>query len=743
MSAKGNGIRNVVEQIALEIMTVDLDDLSRLGTIYRGLEEIAGKLPEHRPVALGLVESLSKAVEKVILDECGDVEDPLDVLARGIAMLQRLQVSFERNGQEVPDDPELLRELVSLSREETPAGLFEALEEDSGPASEVIEADSEERASPSEEAPEPTFLATGIDADIFFDFASEAEEHLSIAESTLLSLETNPEDSERLNAVFRAFHTIKGAAGFLNLQDIVHVAHTLEDVLDSARKGEIRLNTAILDVALESVDLLKELIETLKTQLGGETVQPRDVSGFLAKVAQISGKGGQPAEETTEGSGEAPDTAEGETKEENASMVGSGPADPAPPSRNQGRPEEGKRQEQQFVRVGTEKLDQLVNLVGELVIAQTQVSQNPEIVISNNQKLGKDISQLVKISNDIQEIAMSMRMVPIKATFDRMARMVRDLSRKCGKQVAFQVAGEETELDKNVVEEIVDPLTHMVRNAVDHGIEPAEERRAVGKPEKGTVTLEAYHKGGNIVIELRDDGKGLDRDTITKKAVERGLVQPDEKLADEEILNFIFHPGFSTAEQVSEVSGRGVGMDVVRRNIEKLRGKVEVQSEKGKGSTFTIRLPLTLAIIDGMVIGVGEERYILPLTSIVSSLSPREDEVSTVLVKGEMVKFQDHLFPLVRLYERFGVPPRHEDVCKGLVVVVEAEGKRCGLVVDELAGMQQVVIKALQEDLRHAKCFSGCAILGDGRVGLILDVNGLADQAHGKTAWGDAYQAAS
>ncbi|MBT4498390.1 MAG: chemotaxis protein CheA [Gemmatimonadetes bacterium] len=556
-----------------------------------------------------------------------------------------------------------------------------------------------------------------VDGDIFLDFSSEADEHLSAAESTLLALETNPTDAELLNTLFRSFHTIKGAAGFLNLEDITRVAHVIEDVLDSARKGQLILTPAITDVILASIDLLKELLGKVEKQLEAGAVVPQDVSAFLARVRAA-------------GKGEAPNLA-AEVSQPTA------PAD--------GATAEPKRREQQHVRVDTEKLDQLVNVVGELVIAQTQVGQSPDVVGSSNQKLSKDISQLMKTSGDLQEIAMALRMVPIRATFERMARMVRDLGRKCGKQVEFNMRGEDTELDKNVVEEIVDPLTHMVRNSMDHGVESAEERRAAGKPEKGQVVLEACHKSGHVVIELSDDGKGIDRDKVFKKAVERGLVSAESELSDAEVFNLIFHPGLSTADKITDVSGRGVGMDVVRRNIEQLRGRVEVHSELGKGSVFTIKLPLTLAIIDGMVIGVGEERYILPLTSIISSLRPQPEQISTVLKKGEMVRVQDELFPLVRLHERFEVKPRHTDPCSALVALIEAEGNRCCLMVDELVGLQQVVIKGLDEELRQDPCLAGCAILGDGRVGLILDANGLVENAHGKNkgAWEKTYQQAS
>ena len=775
VSDNEDGVQNTIEQMALEVMTVGLDDLSGLGTIHTGLESVADKLRETRPVSAELAETLADAVEKVILDEYGGVEDPLDVLARGIALLQRLQADFERDGRETVEDPELALEVAELAGGDRGVDLPapgtdegadpdpEAMSEDVPEGDRATTADriepegaTPDRATLSEMVSGPISPEPQIDADLFSDFASEAEEHLSTAESTLLSLETDPGDGELLNAVFRSFHTIKGAAGFLNLHDVIGVSHAVEDLLDSVRKGELQFNDVISDVAFEAIDLLKELLEAVQTQLDGGEILPKDVSDFLKNVAAASGRG-EPSRrqagggtalpiDTPEAGQKDPSTPPAESEARTPAQHVQSTVTPGAPGKTpavRAASPQGKQGTQQFVRVGTTKLDDLVNLVGELVIAQTQVSQNPEILSSENQKLTKDISQLMKISNEIQKTAMSMRMVPIQGTFERMARMVRDLARKTGKQVTFRTSGEDTELDKNMVEEIVDPLTHMVRNAVDHGVESPEQRKAGGKPEKGTVTLEAYHKGGHIVIELGDDGKGLDREKILKKAVERGLARPDEELTDGAIHDFIFHPGLSTAEQVSEVSGRGVGMDVVRRAIEKLRGKVEVQSRPGKGSTFTIQLPLTLAIIDGMVIGVGGERYILPLTSIVRSLRPRPDQVFTVMGKGEMIKVQEEVLPLLRLHERFDVNPRHEDPSAGLVILVETEAGRSCLLVDELLGMQQVVIKGLNDDLRRDEGLSGCAILGDGRVGLILDANGLVNQAHGKTAQRMAYRSAS
>ena len=373
-----------------------------------------------------------------------------------------------------------------------------------------------------------------------------------------------------------------------------------------------------------------------------------------------------------------------------------------------------------------ERLDRLVDMIGEFVIAESMVSQSSELQRVASADLARHLGQLDKITRELQGTGMSLRMIPVRATFQKMARLVRDLAKKAGKQVEFVMSGEETELDKSVVDRIGDPLVHMVRNAVDHGIEAtAEERRNAGKAAAGRVELRAFHKGGSIYIEIEDDGRGLNRDAILAKARERGLVKDGDALSDREVWNLIFEPGFSTAKVVTDVSGRGVGMDVVRRNIEVLRGNVEIQSEAGKGSVFSMRLPLTLAIIDGMVVRTGQERYVIPTLSIVTSIRPKASDLSTVISRGEMLSIQGRLIPLFRLGALFDIDDATQDATEGLVVVVEEEGRQMGLLTDELLGRQQIVIKSLGGAMRGIPGIAGGAIMPDGRVGLILDVGGL------------------
>jgi two-component system chemotaxis sensor kinase CheA len=377
------------------------------------------------------------------------------------------------------------------------------------------------------------------------------------------------------------------------------------------------------------------------------------------------------------------------------------------------------------VRIDTQKLDNLVDMVGELVIAQSMVLQNPDVQNIRDQKLQKDIAQLGRITTELQRISLSMRMVPIKSTFQKMIRLVRDLSKKSGKSVALEMRGEETEIDRNMVEEIYEPLVHMIRNSLDHGIETPGERTIAGKKPQGTVFLSAEQKGGNILIHIQDDGRGLNVEKIRARAVEHGIISTHEMLEEREIYELIFHPGFSTNEQVTEVSGRGVGMDVVKRSVDRLRGKIEISSSQGRGTQFNLKLPLTMAIIDGMIVRVGEERFVVPTIALNESLRPSKDAYVTVRGKGELMRVREKLMPLIRLHEIFEVPPRCYDPWEGLLLVVNEDNRSYCLLADEIIGRQEVVIKSLGSTLRHLGGISGGAILGDGKVALILDVKGI------------------
>jgi two-component system chemotaxis sensor kinase CheA len=378
------------------------------------------------------------------------------------------------------------------------------------------------------------------------------------------------------------------------------------------------------------------------------------------------------------------------------------------------------------IRVGIDKVDALINMMGELVITQSMLSDIGEkFDMSQLERLREGLVQLERNTRELQESVMRIRMLSIASVFNRFPRLVRDLERKLGKQVRLELHGEHTELDKTVLEKIGDPLVHLVRNAIDHGLESPEKRRAAGKSDTGTLKLNAYHEGGNIVVQISDDGAGLNHAAIVAKAQQRGLVAPGQELSDAEVAELIFQPGFSTAAQATDLSGRGVGMDVVRRNVRDLGGTVGVRSVTGQGSTFTIALPLTLAIIDGLVTAVGDERYIVPLISIVESLRLKADKVRKIAGGGEVFLFRDEYLPMMRLYKTFGCAEAVSDIESGIVVVVEEDGRRVGLLVDDLLGQQQAVVKSLEAHYQRVRGISGATILSDGSVALIVDVSGV------------------
>ncbi len=542
------------------------------------------------------------------------------------------------------------------------------------------------------------------------EFLEEAGQHLSEIDASLLGLEDHPEDEELLNNVFRAFHTIKGVAGFLNLDPIVRLAHSTESMLDAFRSHTLKCEIWHVDLVFQSKDLMVMLLGGLQ---GGETPLNADLAELVKKV-----------EWATEGKVlEGVSTSPAAKKEESS---------PAPASSGG---KSAKKQGAMSVKVGTKRLDSMVDMVGELVIAQQMVTQHPSLQDVKDEQLERNLAQVSKITRDLQDASMSLRMVTLKSTFQRMARLVRDTAKKSGKHVHLVVNGEDTELDRNVVDAIGDPLVHLIRNAIDHGMETPEERGQTEKPEKATLELNAYHQGGSIVIEVKDDGRGMNKERILAKAIENGLVQegrPADDWPDEEVFRMIFQPGFSTAATVTDISGRGVGMDVVRRSIEAMRGKVEVSSEFGVGSSLRLRLPLTLAIIDGMVVRVADRRYVVPTLAIEENFRMDSETLHTMLGKGRMVDVRGSLVRVQTLRTLFGLHGSDEDgEERGIMILLEAHGSRACVVVDEILGQQQIVIKSLGKGLPEMQGVSGGAILGDGQVAPIIDVEGVLAMTSG------------
>ncbi len=591
------------------------------------------------------------------------------------------------------------------------------------------------------------------DVELVTDFISEATEHLENAENELLKLEEDLENKEIINTIFRAFHTIKGVAGFLNLQHISSLAHVTENLLDLARKGELTISGTTIDIVFESIDTMKTMVAALQEALQqSQPVKPYKQLPKLIERIKLCATGQKPparlGELLAESGAVDTDTIKevihqqqrGETNKKlgqiltEKKLVTPQQIAKAITAQKQQQasnaPAAKKISAERTVKVATSRMDLLIDMVGEMVIAQSMARQDIAGYLKTNQRLARNMQHLEKITRELQELSMSMRMVPVRGVFQKMARLVRDLSRKAGKEIEFVLNGEETEVDRNVVDAIADPLVHMIRNSVDHGIELPEDRLKAGKNKTGTIELRAFHEGGNIIIEIADDGKGLDRKRILEKAIANGIVKEDAELSDQDVYRLIFHAGLSTAQKITDISGRGVGMDVVRKNIEALRGRVDIESTPGKGSTFKIRLPLTLAAIDGQIISVGKERFIVPLLSIEQNLQPSQKQLSSIQGgKAEMLLVRGELLPLIRLHQLFNIEPEYTNPWQGLVVIVYDGEKRCGLLVDKLLGQQQAVIKSLGNYMGPVPGVSGGAIMGDGNVALILDVPGIINLA--------------
>jgi len=580
------------------------------------------------------------------------------------------------------------------------------------------------------------------DAELVTDFLVEAREHLSLIETQMMELERNSGAMEVLHSVFRTFHTIKGLAGFLEFHRIQEVAHEVETLLDLARNEKMKITSPVVDIVLESADYVNIELNRIEAELGGaarsSTINNRDLVRRIKALAEGGGVAPEDTSQRVVTTAEVsqmltpvatPDELMNVAPKMQAAVVPFSSAvvqeAKIPIKTNPSTTDVTKAPDTSSVRVETAKLDHLLDMVGEMVIAQSLIRHNPVLTGTEDARLLADIAQLTRNTAEVQRITMAMRMVPISQLFQRTARLVRDLSRKVGKEIVLETSGEDTELDKTIAEELTDPLLHMVRNSVDHGIEPPNERIAAGKSREARIYLRAYHQAGQVVIEIADDGRGLNREKILAKAVQNGVIDKDTQLTDTEIYQLIFAPGFSTAEKITDVSGRGVGMDVVRRNVEKLRGRIDTHSVAGEGTTFHLRLPLTLAIIEGLVVMVGASRYVVPIFTVREMFRPTPDLLSTVKGCHEMALVRGRLLPIVRLHRRFNIPSKTISPADGLLVVVDCNDRQFCLLVDDLAGKQEVVIKGLGETFKDISGLAGCAILGDGRVGLILDMEGI------------------
>ena len=615
--------------------------------------------------------------------------------------------------------------------------------------------------------------------EILEDFLVEAFELIEQIDHDLVELESNPEDLELLNRIFRVAHTVKGSSSFLNFDVLTKLTHHMEDVLNKARHGELKITPDIMDVVLESVDMMKALLRSIRER-GNDVDAGVNISDICDRLTAINeGKdisSSKPKEEVKEEAKEpsamdqepevdvnslseaeveaeierllkvrkAEDQARREKQKQNEQSEApapkvetSAPKESKPQQKESNTPAQSSASAvEQTIRVEVKRLDNLMNLIGELVLGKNRLLKIYDDVEERYEgekfleELNQVVSQLSLVTTDIQLAVMKTRMLPIAKVFNKFPRMVRDLSRELGKQIDLEISGEETELDKSIVEEIGDPLVHIIRNSCDHGIEDPKDRLAAGKPEKGVIELKAYNEGNHIVVEIVDDGKGIDALAVKMKALERGLITEREvdNMTDKEAFSLIFKPGFSMAKQVTNVSGRGVGMDVVKTNIEKLNGIIDIDSEVGRGTIMKLKIPLTLAIIQSLLVGSQEEFYAIPLASVKETVRVPVDDLYTIEGKN-VLRLRDEVLSLVRLSDLFGVKQIFESGDQTYVVVINVADSKLGIIVDSLIGQEEIVIKSLGNYLQNIRGIAGGTIRGDGKVTLIVDVGMIMDMA--------------
>jgi len=522
------------------------------------------------------------------------------------------------------------------------------------------------------------YIPEDIEEAMVGEFITECSELLEMAEGALLDLEEDPDNEELINKVFRAFHTIKGTSAFMGLDPISDFTHHLETVLSMVRDGEINFDVACADISLEAIDIIYNMLDVVEGAEGGDQLpRPLNFDRLTKVLCRVADEQIAPEKALKDAGGiqyEDPET-------ENVALAQNGAANTKGAA---GSSSSDDSQTESSVRVNVSRLDQLIDMVGELVIAHSVVAQDESI--PDHSDLQKKINHTSKILRELQDTSLALRMVPLKATFHKMNRLIRDLSRKAGKSVKLKTYGEDTEIDRNMVDIINEPLVHMVRNAIDHGIETPAEREAAGKPKEAQVWLRASQEGGKVVIEIEDDGRGINKEKVLEKAVSKGLVGPDEKLTDNEIYHLIFLPGFSSTDEVTDLSGRGVGMDVVRKSIEDLKGKVDIESEEGKGTKIIIELPFTLAITDGMLVRVGSQRFIVPTLNIDRAFRAKRQDLFTVMGKSEKVSIRGETVPVIRLHDHFNINDGKQDLTEGTLLAIRNANKKYALLVDEVVG---------------------------------------------------------
>ena len=750
-----NELERLIENIAVDLVMVDSEDLPALAGLHESFLQLSKTIADDSNVIATVAKNCAGLIEMIVLREVESADAALDILNDAVIGLQAI-IRDKRDPSQV-DFPE---DIYQSSSEKAPSK--KSKNSPKAKAAKPAKKTKAKRGVEPAAAPPPdenkdkkeSFIINikGGDTELLGDFITEGREHCLSAEDSLMELETDPDNHDAIDTIFRGFHTIKGAAGFLVLGPVSLLAHESETLLDMARKGEIVIRGKIADAIFGSIDALRSLFTGLEEALGsGESFDGTEVvSSLLDNLRQlIADKGVEGEIDNLDaeagnrvgdilvdmGATTQPDIDEALTRKETAdekigqTLVKQGkvPAKAVVHALRQQKKSQEVRITtiKEIVKIDTERLDRLVDTIGELVIAESMVGQDEQILSIATPKTTKNMSHLNKITRELQEMGMAMRLVPVKGAFQKLSRAVRDLSKRSGKKVNLELSGEESEVDRGIVESIGDPLMHMVRNSLDHGLETPEERIKAGKPETGNVWVRAFHKGGNIYFEIEDDGRGLDRKKILAKARERGLISGNKEMSDREIYKMVLLPGFSTAQKVTDISGRGVGMDVVKKNVDSMRGHLEIDSRAGQGTKFSMQLPLTLAIIDGMMVGVGDERFVIPTLSVVESLQLTPEMINTVAGKGEMISLRGELLPIFKIRNLFLQQRSDKVTADSTVVVVDDLSRRVGLIVDELFGQHQIVIKSLGPVFKEQKWISGGAILSDGTIGLIIDVSGI------------------
>lgn len=755
-----------LQQTCEETGNVDSDTINSIFRLFHSMKGGAGFLD--LPNITGLTHSAESLLDLIRSGFTLFKASHIDVFFRSLDLLRRMLANVMENSSDLgfeTDVNALVIELNEAIRQEIEGAKAE--KEAANTSSSTVNYDDRqhliENAYLNEEDEEGIDFDVSITQDMTISFVKEAGELVDTFEKALLD-STESTDPEYINTAFRAIHSLKGNCGFMGLQDLESLSHKIETVLSLKKDGHLIADDVIIGIMLSWVDLIRDRIDDVASGGKGNISHIARLLMFMDDIVPLAKLDGDLEEsdnvslfcDTSINDADTIETVDTDDTddtdivkvgedigikvfpEESAKSIHQAVEPQAKiiklqtskPQQASTPPQEQKAVARQDIRVDLRKLDSLINLVGELVIAEAMVTRHPSILKNEDEGVERAIHQLRRVSRDLQGVAMAVRMIPLATTFQKMVRLAHDLSTKSGKKVDLQLLGGDTEVDKTVIEQISDPLVHIVRNAIDHGLETTAERIAVGKSELGHVSIEGRHEGGEVWIVIKDDGRGLNKDRIVQKAISKGLIHGDgTDLSDAQIFKLIFEPGFSTAEKVTEVSGRGVGMDVVKRDIERLKGRVDVSSVLGQGATFVLRIPLTLAIIEGMLVRVANTCYTIPMLEIRESIRPLRENITFTHAGDEVVRLRDDFIPIVRLNQVLQRGSEQTQIEDGILVIADTENSAVGLLVDEILGQQETVVKGLPEYITKSRGISGCTILGDGQVSLIVDVGALVKKA--------------